>query len=198
MIHSWPTLISDPLAASMSSSLQGLTQSTTSQEAIAMETSADVQSILVVADDLGHIHCFIDGSYPLGAISLGSELTTQSLFKHPNHPMFFSHPSVDSSTLTDLYPSTIKLPLLEKRSLRDLAKLSSTARSLVWYTIRVVKDMRAVWFGSDTFSGARELGPKWTRALEAKEKEQYGSKYACLLYLDVFHQSTVQSMNRTR
>ena len=38
----------------------------------------------------------------------------------------------------------------------------------------VVKEMRHVWFGSDTHAGARELGPKWIRALETKQKDQFG------------------------
>lgn len=137
---------------------------------------ANINSILAIADDLGYIHCFLDGTYPLGAISLSSETSTPSLFKHPKHPTLFAHPqqSIDNTVTTELLPTKIEIPLLRTRKPRDLAKLSSTTRELVWYTTRVVREMRAVWFGSETASGARELGPKWIRALETKQKDQFG------------------------
>lgn len=134
-----------------------------------------MNSLLVVADDLGHLHWFLDGSYPLGAIQLSPVTSTASLFKNPKQPVFLAHPqkSVDSAVFTELRPTSVELPLLKTRKARDLAKLSSTTRELVWYVTRVVKEMRAVWFGSDTSSGARELGPKWIRALESKQKDQF-------------------------
>jgi anaphase-promoting complex subunit 4 len=139
---------------------------------------ANMNSILAIADDLGYIHCFLDGTYPLGAILLSSETSTPSLFKHPKHPTLFAHPqqSIDNTVSTELQPTKIEIPLLRTRKPRDLAKLSSTTRELVWYTTRVVREMRAVWFGSETASGARELGPKWIRALETKQKDQFGRK----------------------
>jgi hypothetical protein len=66
---------------------------------------------------------------------------------------------------------TLTMPLLSTRKARDFARLSSTARELVWYLIRIVKEMREAWYGSENQTGARELGPKWVRALEAKQKE---------------------------
>jgi anaphase-promoting complex subunit 4 len=136
----------------------------------------NMNSILAIADDLGHVRCFLDGTYPLGAISLGPESSTPSIFKYPKHPIFLAHPqkSVNNTVLTEFQPTMIELPLLRTRKPRDLAKLSSTTRELVWYATRVVREMRTVWFGSDTFSGARELGPKWIRALETKQKDQFG------------------------
>lgn len=44
--------------------------------------------------------------------------------------------------------------------------------------MRVVKEMRSIWFGCETNSGAREWGPRWVRSLETKQKEQYGRKSA--------------------
>jgi anaphase-promoting complex subunit 4 len=173
VIKSWPNLLSDPASASMSCS-QDHNQSTLDEV-----DDSNIDSVLAVADDLGNIHCFLDGSYPLGAIPLGTELSIQSLFKDPRRPVFFAYPRVSSNsiTMTDVMPVVIRLPLLERREIRDLAKISSTARDLVWYTMRVVKEMRNVWFGSEGYSGARELGPKWIRALETKQKDQFGREF---------------------
>lgn len=140
-----------------------------------------MNNLLVVADDLGNLHWFLDGSYPLGAVQLSPGASTASLFKDPKQPIFLAHPqkSVDNAIFTELRPISVELPLLKTRKPRDLAKLSSTTRELVWYVMRVVKEMRAVWFGSNTLSGARELGPKWIRALESKQKEQFGREFHC-------------------
>lgn len=70
----------------------------------------------------------------------------------------------------------MNLPLLQSRIVRDIARVTSSMRELMWYTMRVVKEMRAIWFGSDTNGGARELGPKWLRALETRQKNQFGGK----------------------
>jgi anaphase-promoting complex subunit 4 len=40
--------------------------------------------------------------------------------------------------------------------------------------MRVVREMKGAWFGSDTATGARELGPRWVNALKAKQKTQFG------------------------
>lgn len=156
-----------------------------------------MNSFLVVADDLSHLHWFLDGSYPLGAVQLSPGTSTASLFKDPKQPIFLTHPqkSNDKAVFTELWPISVELPLLRTRKPRDLAKLSSTTRELVWYVTRVVKEMRAVWFGSDTFSGARELGPKWIRALESKQKDQFGREsHRCRLV--AFIESHTLDLNR--
>jgi anaphase-promoting complex subunit 4 len=137
---------------------------------------ANLDSILVVTDHAGDIHCFLDGSYYLGPISLGSNLLTPSLFKIPRRPVFIVHPqeTAHGANITNLSPIYVQLPMLEDRQIRDMARMSSSSRELVWYCIRVIKEMRAVWFGSESLSGARELGPKWIRALEKRQREQFG------------------------
>jgi anaphase-promoting complex subunit 4 len=175
-IKSWPTLLPDLLAASMSSAQAR--KSSVMDPAMNDTDSDNLNSILAVSDDLGHIFCFLDGCYPLGALSLGPRVFTSSIYKNPKLSIIYAHPQVcvNDSTLTDLLPATIEIPLLDKRQVRDMAKLSSTARELLWYAMRVVKEMRTAWFGGggETYSGARELGPKWIRALETKQKEQFG------------------------
>lgn len=174
-------MATDLTAASISSMRHGKTPHQDGGAIDEVDTS-NMNSILAVADDTGHIHCFLDGSFPLGAVSLDSGKTVSSLIKQDGRPRFYVHPRklVNNATITDLRPTVIDIPLLARRQARDLARLSSTARELVWYTIRVVKEMRAVWFGSESFSGARELGPKWVRALESKQKEQFGRECAML------------------
>ena len=177
MIKSWPALLSDLQAASIATAVQ-LDQNDASRSSDAKFHDANLDSILAIADDLGHVHCFLEGTYPLGAVRVSSETLTPSLFKDPRLPVFFAHPqkAPDREITATLQPVIISVPLLKTTMPRDLAKLSSTARELVWYVTRVVKEMRAVWFGSETSNGAREIGPKWIRTLETRQKEQFGRK----------------------
>lgn len=174
----WPALLPDNLAASISSPLQDGKSNEASDNQKDGSEDANMNSILAITDNLGHIHYFLDGSFPLGTMQIMPDVTITSLFKDPKLPVFLAHlqRSTENSGSTDLQPVTIEIPLLKTRKPRDLASLSSTTRELVWYITRVVKEMRAMWFGSDTFSGARELGPKWIRALESKQKDQFGRK----------------------
>ncbi|KAJ7092748.1 anaphase-promoting complex, cyclosome, subunit 4-domain-containing protein [Mycena epipterygia] len=175
VIRNWPTLSSDPIVASMGSPVKQLD---TSNGHLDVADDANLDSILVITDDTGHIHCFLDGSYHLGPISLGPNLLIPSLFKHPKHPVFIVHPqeTIGGASSTDLPPVYVRLPMLEDRQIRDMARVASSSRELVWYCIRVVKEMRTVWFGSESLSGARELGPKWIRALEKRQREQFGQQ----------------------
>ncbi|KAJ7591382.1 anaphase-promoting complex, cyclosome, subunit 4-domain-containing protein [Mycena floridula] len=173
VIKAWPTFQPDYLAASMASP-QNL-------DIVDEPDDGNKNSILAVADTHCRIHFYLDGTYPLGVVKLGGHVQQESitsLIKHPKLPLFFAHRylSLQGESRTLLSPICIRLPSLEKRHVRDLAKLSSTARELIWYVIRVVKDMRSVWFGSDSFPGAREMGPKWIHALEAKQREQFGQE----------------------
>ncbi|KAJ6519839.1 anaphase-promoting complex, cyclosome, subunit 4-domain-containing protein [Mycena sanguinolenta] len=175
VIKNWPTLNSDPIVASMSPPVKQLDPSNGHLD---VADDANIDSILVATDDTGHMHCFLDGSYYLGLISLGSNLLISSLFKVPQRPVFIVYPqeTVHGATSTDLPPIYAGLPMLEGRQIRDMARVSSSSRELVWYCMRVVKEMRAVWFGSESLSGARELGPKWIRALEKRQREQFGQQ----------------------
>ncbi|KAJ7706158.1 anaphase-promoting complex, cyclosome, subunit 4-domain-containing protein [Mycena rosella] len=177
VIKRWPTLSSDPIVASMGSPVKQLDPSNGHLD---VADDANLDSILVITDDAGHIHCFLDGSYHLGPISVGPNLLIPSLFKHPKRPIFIVHrqEANGGESRTDLPPIYVHLPMLEDRQIRDMARVSSSSRELVWYCMRVVKDMRAVWFGSESLSGARELGPKWIRALEKRQREQFGQQEA--------------------
>jgi len=101
------------------------------------------------------------------------------MVKHPLRPMFVGQSSIlrGNSFEICLTPMVIHMPLLTQRSARDLAALSSTARELIWYAIRVITEMQGIWNGSESNTGAREFGPKWIGLLETKQKEQFGRAY---------------------
>ncbi|KAL6309999.1 anaphase-promoting complex, cyclosome, subunit 4-domain-containing protein [Sparassis latifolia] len=171
VILCWPTLPPDPLSASIKQSKLGGDQTRPGEELDEMDDS-NVNSVLVASDDLGHLHCYLDGSYPLGAVVVGFDSSATSLYKEKD--IFFVHPRSSAAQATCLPPVVIQLPQLRQRILRDVARVSSSVRQLTWYVMRVVKDMREAWFGSDAQHGARELGPKWVRALEERQKDQFG------------------------
>lgn len=199
VIKTWSNLQTDYLAASMASGQQA--QSAERTAAIADEVDdTNKDSMLVVTDNLHRLHFFLDGTYPLGFVILDRDWDGASVTfvqKHPKKPLFCIHSRVSSgdSAATILKPTYIHLPLLETRHVRDLARLSTSARELLWYVMRVVKDMRAVWFGSESNTGAREMGPRWVRALEAKQKEQFGRK-RCIPHLNASPHILSQKKNQ--
>jgi len=179
VIERWPTLSPDPLAASIDPPSRD-TPPDKGRDTVDEVDDLNENSLLVVANDLGHMNCFLDGSFPLGSIFLGADLTVLSLRKRPRCPVLLAHLRKSSTNYTNadmiLPPAIVSIPLFEKRQFRDLAKLSSTARELIWYIMCVVQEMCVVWSGSEVSSGAQELGPKFIQALENKQKEQFGRK----------------------
>ena len=173
VIDQWPTLTTDLVMASI-----GSTTVSASQDGHGDAIDNDNNSILAVADDLGHLYCYLGGTFPLGAIFLGPRLYVASSFKHPRRSTFFVHlrtTEVNAEDIVTLLPSTlVDVPLLSSRQPRDLAKLSSTARELMSYLLRVVKEMKSIWMGSDAITAARNLGLKWIQALEARQQDQFG------------------------
>ena len=161
-IATWPTLPSDLLSASIQP-----TEIAGEQGSSRLEDSnkSDDSTILVVSDDTGRIHCFLDGSYPLGAILIREDSTTSSLRSDPQNPVFFAHQR-SRVCGTTLIPTHVELPLLSTRIPRDLAKTSTTARELLWYAMRVLNEIHVVWFGSGAQIGAREPGIRWLKLLD--------------------------------
>ncbi|KIK71029.1 hypothetical protein GYMLUDRAFT_150173 [Collybiopsis luxurians FD-317 M1] len=180
VIKGWPALQPDPLSASVNVP----NPSRKMQSGVIDEVDdTNLDSILCVADRSGQIACFLDGTYPLGSFSLSkSKSTVASLFKHPKCPILLVHPTYGESS-TDLLPTHVSLSLLEERKVRDFARLSTSARELCWYVLRVIEEMRAAWLGSETATGARELGPKWIKAYEAKQRDQYNLNPSAILDL---------------
>jgi anaphase-promoting complex subunit 4 len=162
--------------------------------------SLTLRTILLAVDNQGHIFPFLDGIYPLGILSVGRECGFLEFVKHPSKHTLMGQLQYGSGSNTSTYlkPTILTMPLLSTRRARDLAKLSSTARELVWYLIRVVKEMREAWFGSESQTGAREFGPKWVHALEAKQKEFSAGKVRNLLVEIILLNEFLKRMNRIR
>ncbi|KAA1468251.1 hypothetical protein DENSPDRAFT_877957 [Dentipellis sp. KUC8613] len=168
-IANWPSLPPDPLSASIqpSPSMRGGEQASRPGEELDETDDSNVNSILAVSDSAGRLHCFLDGSCPLGAVPLASGSPIQTLYKDPDGPTFFAHARRQYGT--SLQPLVIQLPLLNGRLPQDVARLSTTARELLWYAIRVIDDMRSAWCGSDKEAGARHFGIRWLQALQSLE-----------------------------
>lgn len=142
----------------------------------------DEDSLLTLVDERGVLHCFLDGSYFLGSVALPDGLPSATLFKHPCKPLIFLHPQSLGSDLlsTGMQPLVVNIPLLATPRVRDFARLSSAARELMWYIMRVVNEVREGWLGSESFTGARDIGIKWVQALERRLREQYGRRCSIL------------------
>jgi anaphase-promoting complex subunit 4 len=183
-IASWPALPPDPLAASIAPSNEPGTKERSPGEELDQADDANTGSILAVADDQGAVYPLLDGSFPFGPFSAGHGSGTRviaSLFKDAQSPTFRIHHriSVGNADYCELLPTTIHLPLMAQRTCRDEAKISSTARELVWYLIRSIKEMRTAWHGSDTVPGASDFGPRWERLLREKQQNQFGRACIC-------------------
>jgi len=171
VIEKWPTLAANPIAASISTT--AYSKSTLEKAELDAMDTLITRSILLAVDNQGDAFPFLDGIYPAGVISFNKEYDFSELKRHSTKHYFVGQPrfKYGSHVKTRLRPTTFSMPLLATRKARDLAKLSTTARELMWYLIRVVKEMRESWYGSESQTGAREFGPKWVRALEAKQRE---------------------------
>ena len=132
----------------------------------------NINSILCAGDDMGNIHCFLDGSFPLGTFLFNTNFPIASLYKKLDGPTFSVNIRT-AETGTCLAPTIVDMTLMKRRSVRDVARTSSTARELTWYIMRCVKEMQKFWYGQDLQGGARTMGPKWVEALE-KKQTQFG------------------------
>ena len=132
----------------------------------------------MVTDTFGFSHIFLDGTFPLGKIKSEQPASFVSVEKSNGAPIFFGHSRFRSGTFSStlIEPTIIDVPLLGNRKMRDLARLSSIARDLTWYIVRVVKEMKDAWYGSAGATGARALGPKWVEALRVKQTEKFGCR----------------------
>ncbi|KAH8102650.1 anaphase-promoting complex, cyclosome, subunit 4-domain-containing protein [Cristinia sonorae] len=176
VIANWPSLPSD-LAAATLRSKKVAKQKQRPGEELDEPDYANVNSLLVVADQSGNVWTYMDGSYPLGFVSYGLPCSAAS-FDTTYGSSLFIYPQMSAADVphTSLTPFTIHYPLLDKRYPRDVARVSTAVKDLTYFAICVVKEMRTAWFGSDTHSGARSWGSKWIKDLEARQKDQFGIK----------------------
>lgn len=135
-------------------------------------------SLLVLVDQNGGLHLFLDGSYSLGSVSLPGGLPTTLLCKHPRKPLLLFHPENPGGDLLSvgMQPLSIDIPLLGVSIVRDFARLSSAARELTRYIMSVLAEVREGWSGSSVVTGAKEIGNQWVHTLERRLKEEYGQE----------------------
>lgn len=178
VISDWPSLLPDPSLASLCPPILIDEQGKTAKEPQINVSAEDENSLLVIGDDNGKLHCFLDGSYYLGPISTLPSTVPTAVFKDPKQPLFLLHPQASASDFLSatFAPVSVDLPLLASHRIRDFARLSSAARELMWYVMRAIEDLREVWFGSGSLTGAREAGPKWIQLLETRLRDQFGQK----------------------
>ncbi|KAG5221888.1 nucleolar DEAD-box protein required for synthesis of 60S ribosomal [Salix suchowensis] len=126
-MREWPALQSDPITASMSSHLPGSNSKSTALDA---EASVVGGSLLFVADNVGRLFSFLDGSYPTGYVTLQTEYSIKSLFQHSPRSVFTAHLASSTETISSsrFYPTLITMPLLDDRLVRDVAKSSTSAQ----------------------------------------------------------------------
>lgn len=129
---------------------------------------------------------WLDGSYPLGSVTLPHPTHSVTEFHKIDNKTYIVQPRFTPSLTTpDAQPETaltlakLSLPTLP----RDVAQTASSARALVWYTLRLVKEMREAWFGNAAHKGAREIGPNWVRTLERKQVTNFGGRFFLWLTL---------------
>jgi anaphase-promoting complex subunit 4 len=171
VIAKWPTLPPDPLSASMKTA-DAPRYRQEGEEELDEVDDRNTNSILCAGDDMGNIHCFLDGSFPLGTFLFNTNFPIASMYKKPDEPTFSINIQT-AETGTWLAPMIVEMTLLKRRSARDVARTSSTARELTWYIMRCVKEMQKFWYGQDLQGGARTMGPKWVEALD-KKQTQFG------------------------
>ncbi|KAG8951639.1 hypothetical protein FRC04_005927 [Tulasnella sp. 424] len=69
----------------------------------------------------------------------------------------------------------LRFPLLDSQSLKNVAKVSTTVRTLLSYIIKVLEEMRKAWFGTESLEGGRDVGRKWIKVLEEQERAFEGA-----------------------
>jgi anaphase-promoting complex subunit 4 len=179
-ISGWPTLPPDLLSASIKPA-DAPRYRQEGEEDLDEADDRNTNSILCAGDDMGNIHCFLDGSFPLGMLLFNTNFPVANIYKKPEEPTFSANIRT-AETGTCLAPTIVDMTLLKRRSARDVARSSSTARELTWYIMRCVKEMHKFWYGQDLQGGARTMGPKWVEALE-KKQTQFGRTSHITLHL---------------
>jgi anaphase-promoting complex subunit 4 len=155
--------------------------------------SGNLESLLIISDNWGYVHYYMDGWYSLGSWYAGIGCSTTSVYQKPMpdydpdvdptpgavlHLYAEAQVNVGSSlptaaAQTNINASTLTLPLLHASQTRALARTSTTIRSLLMYAVKTVKEMRDSWLGlsdgKEVREGASGLGEKWLKHLEGMQ-----------------------------
>ena len=177
-IRNWPALPSDPLAASVELSSD---ERPAPGEDLDVRDLANLNSILVVIDAAGYVHLFLDGTYPLGAYYIHPSYQASFVYKTTAREQLFVNARISTAKAEqhNLIPLVIDFPLLDNKMTRRVAENSTTARELIWYTMRVIKDMRQLWFGVDGQDSARVMNSYWAKGLEERQTKFNRTSTSC-------------------
>lgn len=184
-IANWPSLPPDLIAASIKPSPRpGDPQRRPGGppeevlDDVRPENSPNYDSLVIATDDQCRCHFFMDATFPLGYVSIGQvaegvACEVVSLMNPPFRAVILAHVTyrVREQGYTNLAPISVDLSALRTPQTREVARCSSAARELAWYMMRVVEEMRTAWMGSaEHGEGARALGPKWVKEVEARQR----------------------------
>lgn len=176
VIESWPSLPSDLAAASLAPVPRIGEKETRPGEELDENENLSSNSLVVVSDSLGGLRFYLDGTYRLADVPLGTGTHVMSILKERQKSSFVintfkAFPNASSSTplVWPVAPLSLRLPLAENRTQRRVAQASSSTRELVSYLKRVTLELRRAWFG-DTGDGPRNIGPKWIASLEEVQR----------------------------
>ncbi|KZT54382.1 hypothetical protein CALCODRAFT_485585 [Calocera cornea HHB12733] len=168
----FPSLLVDRLDASIQPQRGQDTPSSRIKDDEAIASCANDGSLLVVSDDTGVVHFFLDGTYPLGYFSLGGDCVPYAVHMISDQRilMVAFHRGDGSNGEDGHYVggASLMLPLLATRPLRTTAVISSLLRDLLVLTQQAVDEMAKAWMGSDGLEGAKDIGARWFQTLEKK------------------------------
>ena len=135
-----------------------------------------VNSLIIVSTNVGWLLPYLDGAvrFPLGyihGVPAKSHILEVSAAPGSDHGTISSlnvH-AFHASVGTNAVPQRLDMSLLPTKTLREVARVSSAARDLLWYAIRVTHSMREGWVGSGaegSEEGAHILGRKFLKNVE--------------------------------
>ncbi|KZO93521.1 hypothetical protein CALVIDRAFT_250985 [Calocera viscosa TUFC12733] len=168
----FPSLLVDPLDASIQPQRVQNTPSSRLKDDEAIRSRANDGSLLVISDDAGVLHFFLNGTYPLGYFSLGGDCVPYAVHMITDQRIIMvSFRRGDGSSGEEAHyvgGASLMLPLLTTRSLRTTATISSLLRDLLVLIQQAVDEMTKAWMGSDGLEGAKDIGARWYQTLEKK------------------------------
>lgn len=184
-IDDWPSLPSNPLAASISTTISQSTDQPFVNDPNERWNVIQSNTCLFAGDNHGALYPFIHGTYRTGAIEtkfshLMSIVTGTSSF-------YFSRLSVQpiGSSLSVSGPSLSVLaltgriftPQSDQKSLsssnykiRDILRISTAAKDLAMYAWRNCDEARLGWMGGPGREGAKEWNAKWIKVLQIRNQ----------------------------
>ncbi|EJU02027.1 hypothetical protein DACRYDRAFT_116412 [Dacryopinax primogenitus] len=167
----FPSLLVDPLDASIQPQRTQDTPSSRLKDDEAIRSGANDGSVLVVSDENGALHFFLNGTYPLGYFNLGADCEPCNIHLMSESMVMVSFRRGRGSSDEEppyVGAASLSLPLLPTRALRTTAAISSLLREILVIMQQAVDEMAKAWMGAEGLEGAKDLGVRWYQTLEKK------------------------------